>query len=133
MFARISGSLLLASLSLQEFQLVFHLQFERADEGFFLFDEPLAKVFDHRFDAGAMAHTIPLVFEQREIAFNTRCGQLFRLKVFALSRSPGNPCDELTQDTCIGINGCFVEPGERWVLIACNPLVRARLRERNTV
>jgi hypothetical protein len=96
MFARSSGSPLLASLSLQEFQLVFHLQFEGAESMVnAIFRETRAALRGKDIEALCVTSTMLDVVKQR--------------------------------------TACFVEPSERWVLIACNPLVRARLRERNTV
>ena len=79
-----------------------------AFECFFLVDKPLAEVFDHRFDPSAMAHTISLPFEQSEVSLDDRGGELFRLKVSAMSRSRCNPFGELTQDTCVDIDGMVV-------------------------
>jgi len=74
-----------------------------------------------------------MFFEEREIAFHHGGGELVGLEEFAMPRSVGNSCGELTQDTHVGINGCFVVPGEAGLLIAQYPLFISCVRKGNDV
>jgi hypothetical protein len=72
---------------------------------------------------GAMAHAISLFFELQQISLDDGRRELFGLKVFGMSWTPGNPFGELTQNTLVRINSSFVKLGETGLIIAPNPLL----------
>src|SRR5260370_15575631 len=61
-----------------------------------LINQPLAQVFDDGLDASAMTYTIALFLEERQISFDNRHLELFRLKAFPVPWAFGNPFGELT-------------------------------------
>jgi hypothetical protein len=99
----------------------------RNRQNLFLLDEPLAKAVEHRFDAGAVADTVSLLLEDRQIPFHGGRRELGRNKLPTMSWKLRYPCCELAQDPQVGIHRRFVFLRETVLLVAKNPCGRAYL------
>src|SRR5947209_18479587 len=104
-----------------------------ACQGLLLLNEPLAKAVDHRFDTGAVADTIPLLLEDRQIPFHCGRCELGRNKLPALSWKLRHPRRELAQDAQISIHRGLVFLHETILLIVLNPCGSAHMGKRNKV
>src|SRR6266567_992581 len=96
-----------------------------ACQSLLLLNEPLAKPVEHRFDAGAVADTVPLLLEDGQIPFHGGCRELVRNKLPALSWKLRHPCRELAQNPHVGIHRRLVASRvETVLLIALNDFER---------
>src|SRR6266567_2975785 len=100
-----------------------------AFEQVLLIDQPLTELFDDRFDARAVAHTVSLLLQCREVDFHDRSGQLLGAELFAVPWTGDHPCSKLAENSQVGINSGLVFLQKTGLMIRTDPWRSLSLRE----